>query len=903
MNTTWIDLLAQHPAIDSTANDTKLEPSTPLTKTQKPLNWGLADISAISMNSDSNATFDTSISYLPTPSKLTATTSNDFKEIPCFLDDIDGVTSHALLAQSDGNLFMCLNKKSGTLVRHIGLREWKRICTKATTDGTNEDIHAVYNHASWKDLVMPGLDFRVTQIQLNPTGRILALCGKRSVLIAVLPITLKSSVQSLECKTHKISNIISTSDHVHFISKCHWHPLSDTGAHLAVLTSDAVLRIYNVASSSKTPESSIVVNGDDQEINAIQSSQAWTNRHRFGSKMDDGEAVSFCFGVDQSMLDHEYDENDKMTRSKSAASWSPFTVYVLMRSGDIFSVCPVAPCRMHLSANFLNSLKVETELDWSISNTSDTLEQSSFYWRLKWIQNILDQMPMPDDDMTAHLSNINSDESDLYKNAGKTNTYFSCDLPTSMKRLQVKSCGPYLVQPCDPAHSYDNACDIVCMPSSVGVVFVVSSACGVVQILLEVDPVTPSWKLDNDTAINTLESESPVLALLETIDLKYPKELTGLDSVSKSKHAVSTGDITLLADPKYFDMFYAYHTMGVHCITLPNLDSLKKGESIAVDACSVRHLVLLQNSIATNTKQETSNPVKAVVGLTILTENVLGYSYLLMTSSNEIYGDALALRVVSNFPSFQTDLSATATIKDMKSPYKSALVDHPYQMPKFIQSGFPRRPKLVGHDGDKKTYPVFINPDSIANIAKQASIVSEDLQILYNAKGDLIEHLDRQVHEYAQQMTILDECTNRIDSLTTKQSCTHDRMKAVRERYAKTLTKVDLILQILVDQTQPELSIAEIKWMHELQGCRRGLSRDVAPSITEVGERAKEVIKKQQADDVQESIQRAERQQMSEVLGSSQILRIRNALHQEYKVISSTAMKMARLEAEMSGMN
>jgi nucleoporin NUP82 len=45
---------------------------------------------------------------------------------------------------------------------------------------------------------------------------------------------------------------------------------------------------------------------------------------RFGSDLDDYEAVSFDFG-------------------KGKVGWSLLTVYVLMKSGDLFAITPVIP--------------------------------------------------------------------------------------------------------------------------------------------------------------------------------------------------------------------------------------------------------------------------------------------------------------------------------------------------------------------------------------------------------------------------------------------------------------------------------------------------------------------------------------------------------------------------------
>ncbi|KAH6584107.1 hypothetical protein BASA50_000584 [Batrachochytrium salamandrivorans] len=933
MTLSWIDLITHHPvttissnrnsgAIAGTAPATVAPISTHAATLRKEINTpslcALADISAISLRDDQSATFDTSVLSIHTNRAASTTTTAAAAALESVgsqtpSSDATGPCIKYLTAQSDGNLYICL-PCTPAVVRYMSLREWKRMCAKATVDptiinnGDHPDLHSLYLHAAWKELVMPGLDFTVNQMQLSPSGRVLALAGDRQILVAILPVTIKSAVRSLECRTHFIGDMIHSVDLVNRVSKILWHPLSETGTHLVVLSSNAVLRIYDVASSSRDPEQTIPFGSTSSDYDIYAAPR--TNKHRFGSEIDDSDAVSFCFGVDVAAVGSNTNGSSSAP-ALSVSLWSPFTIYALMRNGDIVALCPVTPSRMRVPYSLIAQLKADTEIEWGCSDATLTSEQSEIYWRMKWIQDMMDQMQVPHGEGgDGHYS-------------GSSDMIFKCVPPRSMARWTLAPRGPYLIQPALPMHAFDAACDILCLSTGVGIVLVVASEGGVVHILLELDSSIPKWCLDESNSAEGYTDDLPILAVLETVNLAPAVADDSLHGdVADTTSLPDIGGIVLVADPKYPDVFYAYHSRGVHMFIMAPLNRLAdaveaasvgddqtRGGSVSAvggsfaaygELCSVRHLVSLNQDASKASLSPAKS--KSVVGLVVITENLLGYSYLLLTSDAELFGDMLAFRVpLSHLAGLSDDM---ATSGGIALPYKSVLMEQPYQIPKIFHQGFPRQPKLVGGSGGgggrAATYPAFITTQSMTAVASQTTTICEDLQMLYNAKGQQIEHLDRQVHEYSQQLTVVGECTHRLEKIAANRVTMQQRLDAYRIRHKRILSRLDLVLQILVDQTQPELSAAEIKWVQELRACRRLVNRDLVPSICEILEKTKDVTKRLATDDIQESIYLEERLRMTEVLGSSQIIRIRNSLKDEYMVLSDAARRAEALQAAIA---
>lgn len=96
------------------------------------------------------------------------------------------------------------------------------------------------------------------------------------------------------------------------IVKVDWHPWGEAGSTLLVMTLDGKLREYDVSVDPDEPQKTV----------------SFVTEKKKGSyaAVDDSEreVASFTFG-------------------KGKADWGPLTLYALMRSGDMYAICPYLP--------------------------------------------------------------------------------------------------------------------------------------------------------------------------------------------------------------------------------------------------------------------------------------------------------------------------------------------------------------------------------------------------------------------------------------------------------------------------------------------------------------------------------------------------------------------------------
>lgn len=100
--------------------------------------------------------------------------------------------------------------------------------------------------------------------------------------------------------------------------KVDWHPFGLDGQTLLVLTVDGILREFNISMDTEEPQ---------QTLNLL-SDRNFSDSQVVGPDEDETLVVTFCFG------------------SSRKGDWDFLTLYVLLQSGEILTVCPYLPRHM-----------------------------------------------------------------------------------------------------------------------------------------------------------------------------------------------------------------------------------------------------------------------------------------------------------------------------------------------------------------------------------------------------------------------------------------------------------------------------------------------------------------------------------------------------------------------------
>lgn len=314
--------------------------------------------------------------------------------------------------------------------------------------------------------------FAPVTILLNPTGAFLALVGADHA--AVMDVSSESlgrrAAHGAECvcvpavevgalftRSRRFAAPSPTAPPGPAVIHAAWHPLAP--AHLAVLTADNVIRVYNVTASAREPEQVF-------DVSSLAYSQAPAPHHFSPSGRKTPapplpRAVSFAFA------------------SPGATGWQALCLWVLFDNGAIGVLCPVLPFRVELPRDAF------VELAGDIPESARTPMQEEAH---RWLRDVCDF-------------------------SASAEQRFRTRKPAWPKRLLVQ--GP--IEGTESTLLADDAsgfCDIAVLSGAPSLI-VRSHSDGMVDSFISFSPVDPCW----DIGTKLSQISDPKLVLVDQIDL------------------------------------------------------------------------------------------------------------------------------------------------------------------------------------------------------------------------------------------------------------------------------------------------------------------------------------------------------------------------------------------------
>ena len=221
---------------------------------------------------------------------------------------------------------------------------------------------------------------------MSPQEDYLAVLTSHTVHICVLPDTshlstrdttpLKPKFWTLGPTTHVTSKAA--------VASALWHPLGVSGSTLVTVTEDAVVRIWELSTSDRwsfdSPALAIDLRKLADGTSLDQDFSASTSATNAGFSPDsfDMEVASACFG------------------GRRSGGWSSMTLWIAMRGGDVYALCPLLPHKWSPPPTLVPSLSVSivakvaaNEGDGSVSAESKLLAQQ----QLDWMSDLDNQEP------------------------------------------------------------------------------------------------------------------------------------------------------------------------------------------------------------------------------------------------------------------------------------------------------------------------------------------------------------------------------------------------------------------------------------------------------------------------------------------------------------------------------
>ncbi|CAG8539729.1 8256_t:CDS:10, partial [Paraglomus occultum] len=259
------------------------------------------------------------------------------------IEFVDGKQS--CLAFSNNELYVAIGSK----IRVLNLLDLMSAFVRFDHDDVTTDALDRLNEVDYVELQIPEIGFQIRSIVPDSyhKARMIAVAGDSELVVVTLPEYTEEDDD--DCRAYTVGTLHEPGEGIK-IMKVAWHPLSEYGSHLVVLTEDGVLKMYDVFEDLKQPEQIIYFSSKARPPSRYAS---------FDSKSED--AASFCFGEG---------EDD----------WGPFVIYVVMKEGDIRAVCPFLPNRR------------QAENSYNLDKKAYSTLYELYRRQAKWICSVMNQI-------------------------------------------------------------------------------------------------------------------------------------------------------------------------------------------------------------------------------------------------------------------------------------------------------------------------------------------------------------------------------------------------------------------------------------------------------------------------------------------------------------------------------
>ncbi|KAL3467242.1 hypothetical protein BJX64DRAFT_192606 [Aspergillus heterothallicus] len=628
----------------------------------------------------------------------------------------------------------------------------------------------------YRTLVVPVYE-QIRQIIPSPNGAFLAIVADHTVFIAVLPDPshLSSAESSpIRVKTYQLgptTHVIPESPVVSAL----WHPLgvySNLGGCLVTVTEDAAVRVWELDRNNHwsfdRPTLAIdlrkLVDGTSSDQDFAPS--GFGRNKGFSADYIDMEVASARFGG---------------VGSEKEDAWAAMTLWIAMKPGDLYALCPLLPSKWRAPSAAVPSLSAAiipkmSALEEDPLDHDDKL--TACRQQYDWLAEIDNQEPLQ-----IIPGSESEPESEIL--ARPVN-------PSAIPRLQ----GPFRVDTGDEIDDLD-LCDILVVAAKAdtealmlgeedelaldsgddkvsATVIYLSSRSGRVYICLELDGVEGQWlPKAKKNVFQAPVSDGSDLLLVEA-----------LDTVSKKHQSAETWPVF---SPDAYSRYNCFVTTShsVVFISLASWIQRLEAELQSDDTAgsAFRLQVLCEGNAATleqimqgdDAIAAGTQPFHLPASL-VYHDYDLGYLLLTSHASNP---SAAVLEKPDFFPSFSLQSDAEPSNSPTIPPHRP-----PYQVPSILYSDSPMEffvDKHVPHRyRSSLKEPVLLSPATLDLVAAAHRILSAHTNALERAASDLFRRCERLQGELREQLGQISDVAERIKGVSSEIGADGERKEGSR---------------------------------------------------------------------------------------------------------------------------
>ena len=230
----------------------------------------------------------------------------------------------------------------------------------------------------------------IRQISVSPSGVLIAIVTSHTVHIAALPEpSLLGQNENKTLKLHpkmlaRTTHVLSQSP----IASVLWHPCGADGSCLVTITADAVVRLweFNFKDNMSFDEPSLAIDLKKLAVGKTAHQDFTPNR------MNANRTYSLD-SVGMDVASASFGGNN----SSDESPWCAMTLWVAMKDGDVYALCPLLPSNWQPSPTTLPSIAAHvvsyhtSEQDGSLSTRELQLHNDQY----EWISELDSQEPFP----------------------------------------------------------------------------------------------------------------------------------------------------------------------------------------------------------------------------------------------------------------------------------------------------------------------------------------------------------------------------------------------------------------------------------------------------------------------------------------------------------------------------
>ncbi|OTB06874.1 hypothetical protein M426DRAFT_9301 [Hypoxylon sp. CI-4A] len=676
----------------------------------------------------------------------------------------------------------------------------------------------------------------IQQLVISPYADFMAVATTHTVRILLLPDSSHLTAPSLDPIKPKSWTLGPT---IHVMNRSPvasalWHPLGVNGTALITVTKEAVVRVWELSqkdrwsfdSPSLTIDLQKLADGTSLDQNFAASPDV-TNKG-FSPDSFEMDVAAACFA------------------GKGSGGWSPMTLWIAMREGDVYALCPLLPTQWAPPPTLIPSLSISIvgnlaaiEDDPNVSEQAKLLAQQ----QLDWMSDLDNQEPKiiegPPGEPPTEVFTRPMRPGVVPRLQGPFDVELS---PDSEEDLDTELTDIFAIgQKLDTDELMMGEEEELEMEDiegeglSLSVICLLSTS-GQLRVCLDIDGVQAQWLPPrNKSKIMGRLTGSPSLLTFQTMDI-----LTSLE-VNENVWPMFSADVT----SRY--TFYVTYPSGITQVSLSpwvfRLESELQGDSQAGSEFRIDLLVNGQGStrerLYTNPAQgDDKLPLAAAVAIR---DPDLGYFLLSATPFDPI---ALTLETPDDYsiparsasPSFDKD--AEVQPLDFYEPrpvYQASHVfDQKSALPELLSRLKTSRHKTIVDQ------EVRLSPVTLQLFTQAHKVLSEETHRLGIAAAEVFRRCVQLQAELRQQVTKANEVKTRVEAITgedqddeepeSNNDAIERRIQAARERGEALHQRIEKMRKTVNKATSRELSDKEKAWVNEVNALDTNMFGPIAPT-------------------------------------------------------------------------